>query len=293
MSKTIGYILPKPTPAPQEKPAAPKAARKKRMPNKRRPMTDFNFYSETYCGSLIPADAWDAVCRDAEAQMNRYERIYHVSYPQTGSRNMAVCAMAEALYEFAQLQDAGGAVQSVSVGNVSENRAAVAAPDTSAAAQAAELYRRAGLYADIYRGAEMQRYFARDQTLTYPLCTMTVTVYHTTFNPFECRRAVLEGVHYETRRTVAVDKTGAAHSAGYLLIIPQKTAARVSPTVDTGMDGTYVLQPGDRVVAGEGPEITTREEWAALLPSDYDVTTVTWVEQKYWHGQPCHVEAGA
>ena len=38
----------------------------------------------------------------------------------------------------------------------------------------------------------MQRYFARDQTLTYPLCTMTVTVYHTTFNPFECRRAVLE-----------------------------------------------------------------------------------------------------
>ena len=44
----------------------------------------------------------------------------------------------------------------------------------------------------------MQRYFARDQTLTYPLCTMTVTVYHTTFNPFECRRAVLEGVHYET-----------------------------------------------------------------------------------------------
>lgn len=29
MSKTIGYILPKPTPAPQEKPAAPKAARKK------------------------------------------------------------------------------------------------------------------------------------------------------------------------------------------------------------------------------------------------------------------------
>lgn len=29
MSKTIGYIPPKPTPAPQEKPAAPKAVRKK------------------------------------------------------------------------------------------------------------------------------------------------------------------------------------------------------------------------------------------------------------------------
>ncbi len=149
-------------------------------------MTDFNFYSETYCGCAIPADAWDAVCRDAEAQMNRYERIYHVSYPQTGSRNMAVCAMAEALYEFAQLQDAGGAVQSVSVGNVSENRAAVAAPDTSAAAQAVELSppRRAAT-PTFTGGAEKERYLARDQTLTYPLCTMTVTVYHTTFNPFE------------------------------------------------------------------------------------------------------------
>ena len=89
----------------------------------------------------------------------------------------------------------------------------------------------------------MQRYFARDQTLTYPLCTMTVTVYHTTFNPFECRRAVLEGVHYETRRTVAVDKTGAAHSAGYLLIIPQKTAARVSPTVDTAWTAPMFCSP--------------------------------------------------
>lgn len=73
--------------------------------------------------------------------MNRYERIYHVSYPQTGSRNMAVCAWPRRCTSLLQLQDAGGAVQSVSVGNVSENRAAVAAPDTSAAAQAAELYR--------------------------------------------------------------------------------------------------------------------------------------------------------
>ena len=52
------------------------------------------------------------------------------------------------------------------------------------------------------------------------------------------------------------------------------------------------LQPGDRVVAGIGPEISDREAWARLLPSSYDVTTVSWVEQKYWHGQPCHVEAG-
>lgn len=115
-------------------------------------MIDFDFYITTYDGSLIPEEAWTAVCRDADAQLGRYERIYTVTYPAADSRNKAVCAMAEALYEYSTLQDAGGAVQSVSVGNVSESRAAVAAPDTSAAAQAAELYRRAGLYADIYRG---------------------------------------------------------------------------------------------------------------------------------------------
>lgn len=139
----------------------------------------------------------------------------------------------------------------------------------------------------------MQRYYAGERLLSYPLCTMTVTVYHTTFNPFQCIRTVLAGVHYETRRTIQVDKHGTVRGAGYLLIIPQKTAARVSPAVYSGAEGTYVLQTGDRIVAGEGPEIMTREEWAALLPGVYDVTTVEWVEQKYLHGQPCHVEAGS
>ena len=59
------------------------------------------------------------------------------------------------------------------------------------------------------------------------------------------------------------------------------------------MAGTYVLMAGDRVVAGVGPEIATREEWSKLLPNVYDVVTVNWVEQKFWHGEPCHVEAGA
>lgn len=115
-------------------------------------MTSFTFYSTVYGGSQIPEEAWLAVCRDADAQLSRYERIYTVTYPMADSRDKAVCAMAEALYEYSVLQDTGGAVQSVSVGNVSESRTVVAAPDTSSAAQAAELYRRAQLYADIYRG---------------------------------------------------------------------------------------------------------------------------------------------
>lgn len=127
----------------------------------------------------------------------------------------------------------------------------------------------------------MLRYHATGPPLTYPHCDRTVTVYHTVLNPFSCRRTVLQGVYYETRRSK------------YLLIIPQKTAARVMPGEADDVAGTYVLMAGDRVVAGVGPEIATREEWSKLLPNVYDVVTVNWVEQKFWHGEPCHVEAGA
>ena len=47
---------------------------------------------------------------------------------------MAVCAIADAMYAYAQLEAGNGAVQSVSIGSVSENRAAVPAPGTRPAA---------------------------------------------------------------------------------------------------------------------------------------------------------------
>ena len=91
----------------------------------------------------------------------------------------------------------------------------------------------------------MLKYYARDQPLRYPHCDRTVTVYHTVFNPFSCRRVVLQGVYYETRPNVEITKSGVQHTGGYLLIIPQKVGARVSPAADVGVEGTYVLQPGD------------------------------------------------
>ena len=128
--------------------------------------------------------------------------------------------------------------------------------------------------------------------LRYEHCDQTVTVYHTTFNPFRCRRAVLEGVYWGHRKNWALQKTGEDKSNGLLLVIPQRSAARVSAAADPAIDGTYILEAGDRVVMGVGPEISTREEWAALLPSAAEVVTIGWVEQYYWHGEPCHVEAG-
>lgn len=87
----------------------------------------------------------------------------------------------------------------------------------------------------------MFKYYARDQPLHYPHCDRTVTVYHTVFNPFSCRRVVLQGVYYETRPNVEITKSGVQHTGGYLLIIPQKAGARVSPAADVGVEGTYVL----------------------------------------------------
>lgn len=115
-------------------------------------MLEYSFYTGEYAGNSIPEDAWAVVQRDAEAQLARYERVYTVVYPKENARSMALCAIADAIYAFDQLLAGGGAVQSASVGSVSESYATADAPDTSDAARQRELYRCASLYADIYRG---------------------------------------------------------------------------------------------------------------------------------------------
>lgn len=115
-------------------------------------MTNYSFYIVEYGGSSIPQDAWTDVQRDAGTKVARYERIYTVTWIEPSSRDMAVCTIADAMYAFERLQAEGGAIQSASVGSVSESRAAVSAPDTSPAAQEQEFYRCLCLYADVYRG---------------------------------------------------------------------------------------------------------------------------------------------
>mgnify|MGYP000764527257 CR=1 FL=1 len=90
-------------------------------------MTNYSFYTVEYGGSSIPQDAWTDVQRDAGTKVARYERIYTVTWIEPSSRDMAVCAIADAMYAFERLQAEGGAIQSASVGSVSESRAAVSA----------------------------------------------------------------------------------------------------------------------------------------------------------------------
>nr|DAH76942.1 MAG TPA: Head Tail Connector Protein [Caudoviricetes sp.] len=109
-------------------------------------MADYSFYAGTYLGDSITEEQFPRLAKRAENQLARYKRIYTVTAPDTDSEDMALCAMADAIYYF---ETAAGGVTSSSIGSVSSSSAAV---DSSPKAQSRELYRCACLYLDIYRG---------------------------------------------------------------------------------------------------------------------------------------------
>lgn len=111
-------------------------------------MADYAFYTEIYMGGSIPAAEFPRIAGRASQQLERYKRIYAVTAPNANSEDMAVCAIADALYYF---EMAANTPQSTSIGSVSSSRGTV---DISPKAQAAELYRCASMYLEIYRGAE-------------------------------------------------------------------------------------------------------------------------------------------
>ena len=114
-------------------------------------VVSYEFYQSVYGGNSVPQEEFLCFSRDAQAQLDRYKRIYTVTALQPDSEQMALCAMIDALYYFEWAQN-GGAAASVSVGSVSSSRAQSAQPDVSPAAQARELDRCAQQYLEIYRG---------------------------------------------------------------------------------------------------------------------------------------------
>ena len=120
-------------------------------------ITDYEFYTSRYNGGSISYDNWAEYSTRAEAILYRYKRIYTVTVPQEepDGEKLAVCAMAEALYNFDLIANGeGGTVQSASIGSVSTSFGGNGsnAADVSPSGQAKELYRCACLYLDIYRG---------------------------------------------------------------------------------------------------------------------------------------------
>lgn len=118
-------------------------------------MPDFLYYQTTYMGTIQSEEEFLRCAARARDQLARYRRIYTVTAPDEDAEKMAICAMADAAAWYEEARDGtGGPVASVSVGSVSETYSGGAAGslDFSQAAQDREMYRRACLYLDIYRG---------------------------------------------------------------------------------------------------------------------------------------------
>lgn len=118
----------------------------------------------------------------------------------------------------------------------------------------------------------------RVSPVDYRLCNQTVTIYHWDGANTYTRKVIKDGAFLDFKKTQNVEKTGSSEANSFLLVIP---GASVPVAV------------GDKVLHGEGPEVASREEWAAFIPAKVEgLVVVKYVDPKYWHGVVVHTEAG-
>ena len=109
------------------------------------------------------------------------------------------------------------------------------------------------------------------------MCNQTVTVYHRDGDSYS-RKVIENGAFLDFRKTQSVDKTGSSEANSFLLVIPGEEQA------------VFI---GDKVLLGEGPEISNREAWVQLIPAKVPgLVVVKYADPKYWHGKLVHTEAG-
>lgn len=110
----------------------------------------------------------------------------------------------------------------------------------------------------------------------YRLCNQTVTIYHNEGTNFT--RKVIHTAFLDFKKTQNVDKTGSSEVNSFLLVVPGETVP---------------VAVGDKVMLGEGPVISTREDWASFIPAKVPgLVVVKYVDPKYWQGAVVHTEAG-
>ena len=123
----------------------------------------------------------------------------------------------------------------------------------------------------------MVRIKRRTSPVDYRLCTQTVTIYHKSGDTYT-RNIIKNGAFLDFKKTQSVDKTGSSEANSFLLVIPGREQA------------VFV---GDKVLIGEGSEISTREDWASLIPARVPgLVVVSYADPKYWNGEIIHTEAG-
>lgn len=118
-------------------------------------MADYNFYRNEYMGDAISGADFPRLIKRARDQLAWYRRIYMVE-AEEGCRDekLALCAMAEALYNAEVVANGDGGIQSASIGSVSTSYGNTAAQAVDVTPKGVEraLYKAATLYLDIYRG---------------------------------------------------------------------------------------------------------------------------------------------
>ncbi len=104
-------------------------------------MVDYEFYVNCYLGSAIPEKAFSGVAAQAQGYLDRFKGVYRVESSGMEAENMALCAMAETLWSRRNTGMTSASVGSVSV-RYTQNRPSLVR----------ELYEKATIYLDIYRG---------------------------------------------------------------------------------------------------------------------------------------------
>ncbi len=112
---------------------------------------EFEFYRGVFGGEELTEEEFWRFLPRARAVLEGYARRYRLIPACPDARSMALCQMTEVLCWFETVK-AGGGPAAVSVGSVS-SRPAAKLPLADARQLSRELYRAAGLYFDIYRGA--------------------------------------------------------------------------------------------------------------------------------------------
>ena len=104
-------------------------------------MANYEFYVNQYLGSVIPEKAFSGVAAQAAQVLHRLKQTYRVESSGPEAEAMAVCAMAETLW-----QNRNQGLTSANIGSVSVQY------ETDRNALRRDLFDKASIYVDIYRG---------------------------------------------------------------------------------------------------------------------------------------------
>ena len=120
----------------------------------------------------------------------------------------------------------------------------------------------------------LRRKISRDDP--YFLCDQKVTVYRE--KDGKIIRTVYERAFLDFRKNLNVDKSGSWETNSFLLVIP-------------GSEQSVFVK--DRVLLGEGPEISDAVQWKNFQPANVPgLVVVKFADPKYLGGKLVHTEAG-